>query len=326
MKGIKDMTFAEAFAAHPALLMEAALGERLKREYHCIFDAHVAMAGLVYEKRSADALTALWTEYLGAAARHALPFLAMTPTRRANRDRVGQTAFGDGILADNVRFLREVRGRVGGPEMYVGGTLGCRGDAYTGEGALAENAAEDFHAWAAERLAGAGVDFLFAALMPSLPEAVGLARACAGTGVPYIVSFMILENGRLPDGTGLHEAIARIDAAAPVPPLCCMTNCVHPAILASALSREFNRTETVRRRFCGIQANASPLTPGQLDAGAALRTSNPRELVRPFPELAGLMSLKIAGGCCGTDSAHLEEIARKLKRIAVPRKRQANHG
>lgn len=31
-------------------LMEGALGERLKREYHLTFDEHVDMAGLVYSE------------------------------------------------------------------------------------------------------------------------------------------------------------------------------------------------------------------------------------------------------------------------------------
>lgn len=55
----------------------------------------------------------------------------------------------------------------------------------------------------------AGVDFLYAGIMPALPEAAGMARAHgAKPGVPYIISFTIQKDGRLIDGTTIHDAIA----------------------------------------------------------------------------------------------------------------------
>ncbi len=47
----------------------------------------------------------------------------------------------------------------------------------------------------------AGVDFLYAALIPTLPEAAGMAWAMAETGIPYIVCFTIQRSGTLIDGT-----------------------------------------------------------------------------------------------------------------------------
>lgn len=62
-----------------------------------------------------------------------------------------------------------------------------------------------------------------------------------------------------------------------------MTNCVHPVNVGKALAWEFNQTELVRNRFKGIQANASHLTPEELDC------------------------------CCGTDERHIEELAKRIK-------------
>ncbi len=45
------MDFETCFAASSTLLMEGALGERLKREYHIAFDDAVAMAGLAYDDK-----------------------------------------------------------------------------------------------------------------------------------------------------------------------------------------------------------------------------------------------------------------------------------
>ena len=42
---------------------------------------------------------------------------------------------GEELILQNVRFLQGLQA-AGGAPMYVGGLLGCRGDAYTGEGVL----------------------------------------------------------------------------------------------------------------------------------------------------------------------------------------------
>lgn len=46
------MDFEACFNTSSAILMEVALGERLKREYNIIFDDRVAMAGLIYNASS----------------------------------------------------------------------------------------------------------------------------------------------------------------------------------------------------------------------------------------------------------------------------------
>ena len=124
--------------------------------------------------------------------------------------------------------------------------------------------ARAFHRWQAEALAGAGLDYLYAGIMPTLPEALGMAQAMGDTGLPYIISFTIQKDGRLIDGTAVDAAIGAIDEGTARPPVCYMTNCVHPDIALQALEQPFNRTERVRARFWGIQANASPLPYDQL--------------------------------------------------------------
>lgn len=120
-----------------SILMEGALGERLKREYGLTFDPHVVMARLVEREEGRAALAAIWGQYIDVARRHHLPFLATTPTRRADRLRMDAAGCGETLLSQNAAFLREIQ-RTSGMEMYAGGMLGCRGDAYTGEGALTQ--------------------------------------------------------------------------------------------------------------------------------------------------------------------------------------------
>ena len=194
----------------PCVLMEGALGERLKREHGLEFDEHVAMAGLVYDAQGRAALTQLWSEYAGIARDNALPLLVTTPTRRANRERVAASCFDESIILDNVVLLRSIQG-LSPAGVYVGGLMGCRGDAYRATDVLPATQARAFHSWQAGLFAEAGVDFLYAGIMPALSETIGMAQAMEDCGLPYIISFMIRRDGKLPDGTTIHEAIRTVD-------------------------------------------------------------------------------------------------------------------
>ena len=143
------MDFETCIASHSSVLMEGALGERLKREYGLTINGSVAMADLIYSQQGRLALETLWRGYMGIAEKYNLPFLATTPTRRANKQQVIQAGYDEAIIEDNVRFLRKIK-ETSNIEMYIGGLMGCKGDAYTGAGALNIEEAHDFHHWQAE--------------------------------------------------------------------------------------------------------------------------------------------------------------------------------
>lgn len=306
------MTFEGCLAQSDSVLMEAALGVRLRQEFHLRFDPQVDMAGLVREAAGRRALETLWLQYAGIAQVYGLPFLATTPTRRANRERIAASRFDEGLLGENAAFLRGVRQRSGLSRMFVGALVGCRGDAYTGEGCLDAQEARAFHAWEAEHFAAAGVDFLYAALMPSLGEALGMAQAIRDTGLPFLLSFTIRRDGCLVDGTPIAEAIRRIDGETGGAPAGYMTNCVHPSIVYDALSRPVNDCALVRERMIGLQANASALSFASLDGAETLHSSDPDALAQQMLRLRRLAPIKIFGGCCGTDDRHLRAIASRI--------------
>lgn len=303
------MNFKDCINSHSFVLMEGALGERLKREFHLDINGTVAMADLVYQEKGRAALKVLWDEYIDIARRYQLPFLATTPTRRANQERACQAGYDESIVADNVEFLRSVK-EAANIDMYIGGLMGCKGDAYTGEGALDQEQAVAFHRWQANLFKSAKVDFLYAGIMPVLAEAVGMAQAMSDTDIPYMISFTIQKDGKLVDGHTIDDAIRCIDDHVSHPPVCYMTNCVHPDIVYEALSHSFNKTQAVRTRFMGIQVNTSKLSYQELDGAEDLQFSSPVDLGKAIFKLKSDYHFKIFGGCCGTDSSHLEEIAK----------------
>lgn len=305
------MNLVNCFSQSKPILMEGALGERLKREYHLNIDQDVGMASLVYTSYGRKALLSLWNEYINIAKQYQLPFIATTPTRRANQQRVMTSNYTESIMKDNIDLLQTLKMK-NDITMYIGGLMGCKGDAYKSTNSLSIHEAKEFHYWQASLFQQAGADFLFAGIMPAISEAIGMAQAMEMTGLEYIISFMIRDTGTLIDGTTIHNAIHLIDNSVMKKPLCYMTNCVHPNTLFKALSKNFNNTPLVRERFLGIQANTSPLTPEELDDSTDLKSSDSKLLAQEIMNLYELINIKICGGCCGTNQTHIEEIAKCL--------------
>lgn len=310
------MNFEACYHSSAVMLMEGAISERLKREYSITIDENVALASLVYNDYAKQAMINIYEEYISIAARYNLPFIATTPTRRANRERVNRSQFSERIINDNVQFLNDIRNSAN-ISMFIGGLMGCKGDAYKGTDVLSIHDAYEFHLWQASLFKAAKVDFLFAGIMPALSESIGMAMAMEDTGLPYIISLMIRRDGRLIDGTTIHDAIREIDSATRRKPVCYMTNCVHPVVLMEALAFEPNKTDLVKERFRGIQANTSSLSPEELDQSLELKTSDKISLANDIMKLYDLMDLKIIGGCCGTDGSHIDEIAKRISSLKV---------
>ncbi len=304
--------------ASDPLLTEGAVIERLKREFRLSVHPDI-VPGLLYEADPAGrkALATICRQYVAIAGAHGLPIIIMTPTRRVSRERLDASPYRNrDVIGDSVGFLRKILAAAPEPrppDVLVGGLMGCRGDAYDGRDALDAAEAARFHRWKSERFREAGVDFLFAGIMPAVSEALGIARAMAAAGRPYIVSFMIRRSGRLLDGTTLHDAIAAIDGGAEPRPVCYMANCVHPHVLRDALSAPGNRTALVAERLAGLQANTSPLAPEELDGRGDLAAEEPERLAEAMMALRAAHGLRILGGCCGTDGRHLEALARRLR-------------
>jgi homocysteine S-methyltransferase len=319
-RGRGGSDFVDALASGVPILTEGAVVERIRRGGEAPLDPFLANASLVLEERGRAVLERIYVSYLDVACRHRLPLLLLTPTWRANPERMRLAGISAGIdlNGEAVRFLSGIRDRsgAGSRTVFVGGLLGCRGDAYRPEEGLPATEAEAFHRTQAAALAAAGVDFLLASTMPALPEAIGMARALSAAGPPYLISFIVRENGRLLDGTPLDEAIDTIDRAASPPPAAFLVNCVHPDLLRRALSTP-QAAGSTRLRLAGLQANASRLSPEELDGRADLDTSAPGSFSDAMGTLRDRFGLRVLGGCCGTDETHVEALAGRLSQSPI---------
>lgn len=307
---MRKLSFSDCFAESRLILTEGAVGQRVEREFGLEPDPDIKYAGLIYDRAGRAALSSIYGSYLTLAEEFDLPIMLMTNTRRANRERVERSKFSErNVMRDYADFLRELSAEFD-CSSYIGGMMGCRGDAYSGAEGLKRAEAVSFHSWQLEMFILGGLDFLFAGIMPALPETIGMAEVMSESGLPYIISLMVSPDGNILDGHSINEAIFQIDRLAGRLPLCYMTNCVHPSILEEALSAPENQSELVRKRFCGIQANAARFSPEVLDNSGELLSSPARDLAAAFASLGEHFPLKIYGGCCGTDERHMREMVR----------------
>jgi homocysteine S-methyltransferase len=299
---------------HRCILGEGAVIERLRRS-GLELDPHVVNSAFIYEEKKRSAIEAIYQQYLNIGRQYNLPLVLSTPTWRASRARIEAAGWGSrDVNGDNFRFLDDLRRSFGtySSKVMLCGLLSCRGDAYSPAEALGAEEAHVFHAWQAEKLARAGVDFLLGATLPALSEAIGLAAALAATGTPYVVSFVVRPEGTLLDGTPLKEAFAAIDGTVNPKPLAFMANCTHASFLRSALSHRDHSSSLVRERLVGLFANTAALTPEELDNSENLVEENPEDFARAVAGLHTEFGLKVLGGCCGTDDRHIRNLAIRL--------------
>jgi len=310
------MHFEKQFHSSGFILTEGAIVERLKKEFNVVLDYRINHAGLIYEPQ--NILAILYRQYIEVAQKYDLPIMLMTPTRKVNFETIKHSMYADrNLIADSCSYLKDLRNEYPNfcHKIFIGGLLGCKGDAYNSEGALEIEESYEFHKIQVAEFTLAKVDFLFAGIMPAITEAVGMAMAMAKSGIPYIISFMVRKDGCLLDGTSIAEAIKIIDEKVNPRPICYMANCIHPINLKRALEQEVNVNSPQISRFLGIQANTSSLSPEELNNSGVLLQENFDVMIDEMCYLIKKYSFKILGGCCGTDDIFLEKLSKKLKDI-----------
>lgn len=298
------------------VLGEGSLYERLRRSPAVELDDHVAHAGLIYNDGARDVLEAVHREYLEIGVRYKIPMMASSPTWRANRERIDRSPFaGMPVNRDAVRFMRDLAASLSsdGLPILIAGQCGPKGDGYLPEEAPSADDAVSFHAEQIDGLAEGGADILIAQTLPAFPEAFGLARAMAASGLPYIVSFVVRPDGTLLDGTAMDEAIDRIDNDSSRPPETYNANCVHASVFASAVTAIGQRNTSAAARITGLHANTSPKSPEELEGLEVLETEEADDFAENLNALRENLNIGFLGGCCGTSTEHMEALAARVK-------------
>jgi homocysteine S-methyltransferase len=233
--------FAELVRSRRPILTDGGIETHVMFDTDFEMDPDVQVGAMVDDGRGRAILEDLYARYIAAGADAGLPVVIGTPTFRASENFTRRAGLDDGSVERLNRNAAElhwaIRAASGAADDFIAGVLGPSGDAYTpAENADAE-AAATYHRRQAEELAASGVDVLFAATFPAVPEGLGASRAMGATGLPYVVSWVLDGEGNVLDGTPLGEAIARVDEGADPAPLIHSISCVHPTVAAKAVER-----------------------------------------------------------------------------------------
>lgn len=255
-----------------------------------------------------DALTRYYSRYLDLAEQARTGMVVDTPTWRANADWGARLGYDAGELgAVNRRAVEFVtalaNGRPSVPHV-INGVIGPRGDGYIVGSTMSPSEAADYHGLQARAFAEAGAQMMSAITMTYAEEAIGITNAARAVSLPVVISLTTETDGRLPSGQALGDAIRQIDDATDSGPAYFMVNCAHPSHFADVLEANSDWT----KRIGGLRANASRLSHAELDAATELDRGDIAELARLHADLRAKIDFKVVGGCCGTDSEHVQHI------------------
>ena len=166
-----------------------------------------------------------------------------------------------------------------------------------------------YHGLQARAFAEAGAEMMTAVTMTYADEAIGVVRAAGSVGLPVVD--LVHRRDRRPAAVGQdarrrdrrgrrrHRRRAGVLHGQLRPP--------HP------LRRQPRAGGPWVERVKGIRANASTLSHAELDEADRARPRRRRRAGRHYAELRRILpDLRVVGGCCGTDAAHISAIAAEL--------------
>ena len=259
---------------------------------------------LVEDDAGRSLLRDYYDGYAAVARRAGAGLTLESPTWRANPDwgaRVGYDGFGlDRVNAAAIGFLQELReGYADLADVRIIGAVGPRGDGYAAGERVDADEAAGYHLGQVEAFARAGADLVAAYTLTGPEEGIGIVRAARSAGLPVLVGFTVETDGRLPDGTTLHDAVARVDETDA--PDGYVVNCAHPTHVAPGLE-----PGDWLGRIVQLNPNASTQTHEELDAAEELDEGDLDLLRTSYDALRpSSPGLRVVGGCCGTDARHV---------------------
>lgn len=271
---------------------------------------------LVFSAPEREALANFYREDLNIASKYKQAIILNAPTTRASEERIAALGFDPEHTAqiniDCVNMIRDIRDEYPdfADKIMINGPVGPKYDAYSPDSALTAHKARDYHTPQIHGLIEGGVDLVSGVVFPGVEEASGVAQACSDFNFPYSIGFVLTREGRLLDGVHIADAILRIDSEAGQKPLYYMIICTHSSIAQQALTPH----KEIYKRIYGIKGNGSGKPPEELAKLDRPEADPPEVFAKNLLKLHQEFGFKILGGCCGTDSRHIETLCKVIKK------------
>lgn len=282
-----------------------------------------------------EALRRYYRSYAEVARRHGAGLVLESATWRANPDWGAELGYGrrelERVNREAIRMLEEIRGEFengngngngsgngsgneranvsadanGAGKIAISGCIGPRRDGYDPEHRMTPFEAEAYHGEQVVAFADSAADLVTAHTLSYAVEGIGIARAAKKTGIPAVISFAVRNDGSLPNGQFLGDAIRQTDAATGGFVSYYMVDCAHPSQFDLAVN-----ADPWVERIRGFRASAAAKCHAGRCEAAELDRGDPEQLGAHYARLVERFPrLNVLGGCCGTDREHVEKIA-----------------
>ena len=200
---------------------------------------------------------------------------------------------------DNVEAARH-RGR----SVIVAASVAPVEDCYHPERVPDEAVLHDEHGRMLAWLKAAGPDLIWIETMGTVREAQAAAQATSQTEMPFVVSFVVREDGNLLGGEPLEQAV---DAIEQFEPTAIGLNCIPPTGMTTILPSL--RKTTARP----LAAYAHINNPTPIFGWSYSQTATPEQYAEHAKRWLEL-GVSIVGGCCGTTPAHIRAVRQVISR------------
>lgn len=196
--------------------------------------------------------------------------------------------------------------------IVISGNIGPLSDAYKLSNRPGREFVREQYREQIKALVDAGVDMLSITTITDTEEMIAAIEIAREHDIPIHASFSVERDGKLLNHRNLEEAIAEVDTTTNGYAAYFGINCAHPAHVKELLK---TMPESTRSRIGSFRGNASLRSHEELDNAAELDRGDIAKFATDFEDVARLLpSLRVAGGCCGTDEEHVAAVAGKLLR------------
>ena len=253
-----------------------------------------------------EVITSVHAAYLRAGAD-----VLTTNTFRTNTRAFRQIGRSDNDAREATRLAvqcaNQALSRVGRSGARIAGGVAPVEDCYHPERVPPEAELEDEHGLLAQWLAELGVDLILVETMNTIVEARVAVSAAAATGLPVWASFICSDEESLLSGEPLSTAVSSVVAAGAT---AVGVNCV-PVQLALAL---IDNVSKATAHPVIVYPNGGIATNGDWAPDCDLTATRFASFVGQWIERGAT----IVGGCCGTNSAHIEALRRVVDNRGSP--------
>lgn len=277
---------------------------------------------MLYKTDDKKLLTSLRHKFIEKAIQHNVNLILDTETWRASAnwlDKIGTDQHvRDTLHEEAVAFTKsnvqhfESTCAAGSKscKAIAGATIGPAQDAYSAEQNVDLGAMRQYHSAQIAEFKRLGIGVAFAYTFNNVTEACAIAMEAKNVDLPVVISFTVNSMGKLAEGESIQQAVEHIDNLTNNSVLFFMLNCVHPAHIRTFL--QDSQGEWLQR-IRGVRGNASMKSHDELDGATEIDEGDPVKFAHDLVSLQDILpNMIVFGGCCGTDEAHCEQVAKLL--------------